>query len=523
MNVARLKHPLEVVTNVAVLIAAVVTITFFARAYVSSNVRRSPAKLPAEIALGDLENFNYADSPRTLILALSTGCKYCYASVPFYQTLLAKQQASTTPARIIAVFPETGESVKAFLQKTELKFDYRAGTDFSKLHVSSTPTLILVDSSKNIVDSWIGALSHDSEDEVLKAVANGNVPATNTTEYNRAISLFDERSPLLTIEPAKPEKDESPQTVNFFDVDQHGNIYLATSSGLVKYNSQGERVAQTKLPEQFRGVFCVDGEGNTYLPDNTSLLKYDSALRHHQQIPVPNIFTKGIVVLKMEWDGPSNGLYIQTYDPANLNQVLYKYDLGTLKAHPLYKLEKPAKFSPTFTAGAFDFAIGSDSVFISDLFEYKVHIYSLSTGKYVKSFSRPFTATPISENDGALVNRHMRIGGLANSPNSLKNYPPILQLNVAENGYLVVWTSHRNSEHKQIVDVYDKDLKLVGTDFKYAHPTINNHLFKNGNVYIPDFGFGKNLNAPDLSPLEVPSLPLSLKVFRFAPTTTKPQ
>jgi hypothetical protein len=65
-------------------------------------------------------------------------------------------------------------------------------------------------------------------------------------------------------------------------------------------------------------------------------------------------------------------------------------------------------------------------------------------------------------------------------------YPPVLHINLAENGMLVIWTSQRNVENKQVVDIYDQDFKLVGTDLKYAHPTISNYMFMNGNVYAPD-------------------------------------
>jgi hypothetical protein len=35
----------------------------------------------------------------------------------------------------------------------------------------------------------------------------------------------------------------------------------------------------------------------------------------------------------------------------------------------------------------------------------------------------------------------------------------------------------------------------------------------NGNVYAPDFGFGRNASAADLSPLEVAALPIAVKAF----------
>jgi hypothetical protein len=191
-------------------------------------------------------------------------------------------------------------------------------------------------------------------------------------------------------------------------------------------------------------------------------------------------------------------------------------DLATNQVTPIFKLEKPVPFSPTLSPGAFDFALGQDQLYVSDIYEYKIFVYSLKTGKYTNTFSRPFSAIPILEEDGNLKIRKVRIGGLTRGENALVKYPPILHLSVTNGGKLVVWTSQRNHEGKQVADVFDDQFRLIGRDLKYAHPSIGNYLFLNGNVYVPNFGFDKSVEASDLSPLEVPSRPQSLKVFHEA-------
>lgn len=106
----------------------------------------------------------------------------------------------------------------------------------------------------------------------------------------------------------------------------------------------------------------------------------------------------------------------------------------------------------------------------------------------------------------------MTIGGLGQG-NGLRNYPPILHLNYTGKGNVLVWTSQRDTSGRQVVDVYDAQLKKIGTDLKFMNPGRSNLLFLNGKVYVPDYGFGRSASAYTGSPLEIPAAPLALKVF----------
>jgi hypothetical protein len=56
-------------------------------------------------------------------------------------------------------------------------------------------------------------------------------------------------------------------------------------------------------------------------------------------------------------------------------------------------------------------------------------------------------------------------------------------------------------------------MNFLGVDKKYMHPQTNNYVFANNRVYAPDFAFGVEVKVDSLSPLEVPSRPIALKVF----------
>ena len=518
MSFAKARKYLEVVTNVAVLIAAAVIIGVFVKSYIGGKPAKPAPPLPKGEILADIKDVNFADAPKTLVFALSSGCRYCIQSVPFYQTLASMQANLAGRVRMVAVFPEDEAAAKSFLGKSLLQLDLRSDVDFSSLKIPATPALILVDNTKTIVNSWIGALSKEREREVLDALKKDleRARADAAADVKQTFSLFDDRSAALTVDLENAKESDLSRAVNHFAVDGQGNIFLNNGDKLLKFDGAGTRLAEGPLPADFKGNFCADADGNTYYPSNASVIVYDPSLKLRKTIPLTSVLKPESMVLKAEIDRRYKALYLQVYDPDPLAQSLYKLDLGTNQVTPVFKLEKPVPFSPTLSPGAFDFALGQEHLYVSDIREYKIFVYSLKTGKYVTTFSQPSSANPILEDDGNLKIRKVRVGGITSGENALVKYPPILHLNVTNNGQLVVWTSQRNHEGKQVADVFDDQFRLIGRDLKYAHPSISNYLFLNGNVYVPNFGFDKNVEASDLSPLEVPSLPQSLKVFHEA-------
>lgn len=527
MKLNRIKHVLEVTTNMAVLVAAIMLVAVFVRSYFATDPTKRTAaagKLASDTAIGEIKDLDLADTPRTLLMVLSSDCKYCIQSVPFYKTLSAMRDSLAGRTKIVAIFPQDEQDVKAFLQEHQLEIEFRADVDFEKLGVSATPTLILLDSRRNVLNSWLGSLSKGEQEELAKTVSDPSLPTPppHITNIKPTLALFDENSKPVSIVPEGAKENDLRSVLSFFGVDKRGNVFVIGGDKLFKYGAKGELLAQARLPEQFHGAFAVDAEGNSYLPNKTDVVIYDSLLNQKKSLALPSVLSSDASVVKMQVDNSSNALYLQVYQSEPLSQVLCRVDLATQKVTTVFRLENPVRFSPSFTAGAFDFTVGPRHVYVSDIYEYKVFVYSLM-GKYERTFSRPFAPVPIAAKDGDLTLRKMKIGGLAGDDGYLKNYPPILHVNISETGMLVVWTIQRNGQNKQVLDVYDEDFTLVGTDLKYAHPTVSNYIFMNGNIYAPGFGFGADAVTVPVSPLEVPSLPIAVKVFRDTLTSTAAQ
>ena len=118
-----------------------------------------------------LDGWDWGAQDRTLVLVLRKGCHFCEDSAPFYQRLVARQQQGDSKTPIVAVFPDTADAVKEVVRSESLGVRALAGVPLEKLKVSGTPTLLLVDKSGKVLNTWTGMLSPRQELDVMKETA----------------------------------------------------------------------------------------------------------------------------------------------------------------------------------------------------------------------------------------------------------------------------------------------------------------------------------------------------------------
>lgn len=167
MNAFNIKRYLEVGSSVAVILVAIALLSVFGRFLFN----RSP-KVLVETGLHRGQEFTAvpeADGD-ILVVALNTTCGYCKESIPFYNQLNQLQGSMGKPIHIVAVFPNSEKDVKKYVQLVGLSTSTIANTNFEKIHVLGTPTIILVNHKRIIRDFWIGKLSQDEAQQVIKAV-----------------------------------------------------------------------------------------------------------------------------------------------------------------------------------------------------------------------------------------------------------------------------------------------------------------------------------------------------------------
>ncbi|MET0621762.1 MAG: hypothetical protein ABW250_02170 [Pyrinomonadaceae bacterium] len=166
---------LEVAANVAILIVALLLGVVLVKRYLLPGPPPGPPRAeqlkPGEkLALADVD---WGRSKKTLVMVLSTNCHFCTESAPFYQRL-AREQSGRGDVRLMAVLPQSVEESRKYLDTNGVAVSEVKQMSPGAVRVQGTPTLIMVDSSGAVVDSWVGKLPPDKEQEVLnRLLADG--------------------------------------------------------------------------------------------------------------------------------------------------------------------------------------------------------------------------------------------------------------------------------------------------------------------------------------------------------------
>jgi hypothetical protein len=155
---------LDAVANVAIITASIAVVAVAWKAYRADNQRHSDEfQIGTKVAVDGVQ-FSHRSN---LVLVLSTRCKFCTDSMPFYRRIAA---ASTgrSDIELISLFPQDPTTAAEYLKQNGLALHRVVQVSLDALKVRCTPTLLLVDNAGILVDRWRGRLSSDQEREVLR-------------------------------------------------------------------------------------------------------------------------------------------------------------------------------------------------------------------------------------------------------------------------------------------------------------------------------------------------------------------
>ena len=102
---------------------------------------------------------------KSLVLYLSTKCRYCTESAPFYKRLL--KEINAKGISVVAVLPQSVEESREYLKEHGVQIDAVKQSSLQSIGVRSTPTLLLTNASGIVTDSWVGKLRPDREEQVI--------------------------------------------------------------------------------------------------------------------------------------------------------------------------------------------------------------------------------------------------------------------------------------------------------------------------------------------------------------------
>ena len=135
-----------------------------------TNQRENPARRSQPVsqlqpgARIELTGVDWKKNGQTLILALSDKCHFCTESAPFYQRLV-KQRGKTS---LVAVLPQPVDQGRKYIESLGLEINDVRQVSFQNVGLRGTPTLILADNNGVAIESWMGKLPPNREQDLLE-------------------------------------------------------------------------------------------------------------------------------------------------------------------------------------------------------------------------------------------------------------------------------------------------------------------------------------------------------------------
>jgi hypothetical protein len=171
----------EALANVAIIITAIVLCAVLAKKHLFAEKQARPSTVaaaarstaPHTIKPGEkisISGVNWDQNGRTLLVALSTTCRFCTESAPFYQ-LLEKEKLPNL--HLLAVLPQPPDEGRKYLTKLGLKLPDVIQSSLASLGISGTPTLILVDKNGLVKQSWVGKLAEADSAKLIAELKKG--------------------------------------------------------------------------------------------------------------------------------------------------------------------------------------------------------------------------------------------------------------------------------------------------------------------------------------------------------------
>ena len=157
---------IEVGANVAIIVLALLLGTLLVRRYLLPQTPNPGPVANARIRPGTKLSVPGADwtrNERTLLMVLSTTCHFCTDSAPFYQRL-ARGHGAT---HLVAVMPQPIGEAQNYLSEHGISVDEIRQADPEAIGVRGTPTLILLDGTSSVLETWDGKLPPEKESEIL--------------------------------------------------------------------------------------------------------------------------------------------------------------------------------------------------------------------------------------------------------------------------------------------------------------------------------------------------------------------
>jgi rhodanese-related sulfurtransferase len=164
--------------NVALALAGVALVLVLTRSYFGGKGQAAAEPIEAGTKLS-LKDVAWNEKGQTLVMALSSECRYCTESAPFYQRLVSGLAAGGK-TRVVAVLPQSVSTGERYLRTLGVTPDRVLQANLSRIGFPQTPTLALVDTAGVVTETWVGKLSVSKQLALFERLGvSNNELATN--------------------------------------------------------------------------------------------------------------------------------------------------------------------------------------------------------------------------------------------------------------------------------------------------------------------------------------------------------
>lgn len=160
---------IELIANLAIIAVAILLSAILISLCLPSTPSKAVIAESPRITPGtklSLPGLAWDKGSQTLLIVLSTNCHFCTESAPFYQRL-AQQKAKRQDLQLVAILPQSAGEAQKYLSAQGIAVDEIRQSAPNAVYARSTPTLILVDRNGSVIESWVGKLPPQKEEELL--------------------------------------------------------------------------------------------------------------------------------------------------------------------------------------------------------------------------------------------------------------------------------------------------------------------------------------------------------------------
>jgi hypothetical protein len=157
----------EIASNISIVVVAlIVTLVLVKKSFFNGSQPSDSSPAPVAGTALSFPGVDWNSHRKNLLLVMSTQCRFCSESAPFYRRL-ADEATRNKDARLIAFLPQEVAEGRKYLSEMNVPVAEVFRLTPDSIATRGFPTLVLVDGKGVVKETWVGQLTPNQESDVL--------------------------------------------------------------------------------------------------------------------------------------------------------------------------------------------------------------------------------------------------------------------------------------------------------------------------------------------------------------------